>query len=299
MDQANQLRRLMETNKVVMPASSQTPKTYQFNSRLITVTSGKGGVGKSNFTLNLAIQLSQTGKKVIVIDADFGMANIEVLIGVMPKRNMLHVLKGECTIHEAIAEGPHGLSFISGGSGFTDLAALTEQQVEFLIETFTYLDENFDFILIDTGAGASHQVVNMVRASKETIIVTTPEPTALTDAYAMIKILKSVEPKPEMFIVINRTESRTEGEEIYLKLNRVSQRFLGLELKLLGYIPDDPNLAKAVKKQQPMTSLFPKSPASKSIIEISKEIGRNETLLLTQDTSAKGFLTRFTGMFKK
>ena len=284
----------MENKKV-----DDRPSSYSFSNRLITITSGKGGVGKSNFTLNLGIQLSQMNKKVVVIDADFGMANIEVLLGVMPKKNMLNVLKGECTIQEAVIDGPGNLKFISGGSGFTDLAALNERQIEFLIETFSYLDEHFDFILIDTGAGASHQVINMVRASKETIIVTTPEPTALTDAYAMIKILKSVEPKPEMFIVINRTESKAEGEEIYLKLNRVSQRFLGLELKLLGYIPDDVNLARAVKKQQPLTTLFPKSPASKSIIEISKEIGQEESLFLREERNATSFLTRFAGLFKK
>lgn len=294
MDQANRLRSLMENKKV-----DDRPSSYSFSNRLITITSGKGGVGKSNFTLNLGIQLSQMNKKVVVIDADFGMANIEVLLGVMPKKNMLNVLKGECTIQEAVIDGPGNLKFISGGSGFTDLAALNERQIEFLIETFSYLDEHFDFILIDTGAGASHQVINMVRASKETIIVTTPEPTALTDAYAMIKILKSVEPKPEMFIVINRTESKAEGEEIYLKLNRVSQRFLGLELKLLGYIPDDVNLARAVKKQQPLTTLFPKSPASKSIIEISKEIGQEESLFLREERNATSFLTRFAGLFKK
>lgn len=291
MDQANRLRSLMENKKIKTP--------YTFNNRVITITSGKGGVGKSNFTLNLGISLSKMNKKVVIIDADFGMANIEVLFGIIPKKSLLNVLKGENTIIEVIQEDPSGVSLISGGSGFTDLYSLTEKQIEFLLDSFAYLDETYDFILIDTGAGASNQVINMVKASRETIIITTPEPTALTDAYAMIKILKSLESIPEMFIVINRIESKKEGEEIYFKLNRVSHRFLGLDLKLLGYIPDDDNMRKAVKKQQPISILYPKAPATKSINEICKEILSSENPLLSDEKDKSTFIGRFVRMFSK
>ena len=288
MDQANRLRNLMNTKNI--------EKTFSFKNRLITITSGKGGVGKSNFTLNLAICLSQLGNKVAIIDADFGMANIEVLFGVVPGKSLLNVLRGENTIEEVVITGPAGVSLVSGGSGFTDLAALNEKQIDFFLESFTYLDANYDIILIDTGAGASHQVINMVKASRETIIITTPEPTALTDAYAMIKILKSLKTMPEMFIVINRIDKQREGDEVYMKLNRVSNRFLGLELKLLGYIPNDDYLLKAVKKQEPLSLLYPKSPAAKSIQDICNGIVNSDNPFAT-GSGTKSFMDRFLSLF--
>ena len=293
MDQADRLRNLMETKKVDTP--------YTFKNRLITVTSGKGGVGKSNFTLNLAISLSEAGKKVVIVDADFGMANIEVLYGATPKKSLLNVLKGENNISDVITEGPGGISVISGGSGLTELATLNEKQVEFLIDTFAFLDTKYDFILIDTGAGASHQVINMVKASNETIIVTTPEPTALTDAYTMIKILKSLENIPDMYIVINRTENKREGEEIYFKLNRVSHRFLALDLKLLGYVPNDDMLSKAVRAQKPVLIHSPKSSFAKAIQAIAKEvlIADNPLAQASSGNESTGFINRFIKMFSK
>jgi len=289
-DQANRLRDIVMSNK--------KEEDYNFKSRLITVTSGKGGVGKSNFTLNLAIQLSLQGQKVIIIDADFGMANIEVLFGIVPKKGLLNVLSGENQISEVITDGPEGVKFISGGSGFTDLAALNDKQLEYMLESFTYLDSMFDIILIDTGAGASNQVVNLVKASKETIIVTTPEPTSLTDAYAMIKIIKDKKISvPEMFIVINRVDDKKEGEEIYLKLNRVSHRFLGLELKLLGYIPNDDMLVKAVKAQKPVSLLYPKAASSKSIVNISRDMLSKDHFSFEESSSGAGFLSRLAGLF--
>jgi flagellar biosynthesis protein FlhG len=239
------------------------------------------------------------GRKVVIIDADFGMANIEVLFGVVPRKSLLDVLNGNSSIEDVIMDGPNGIKFISGGSGFTDMAALSDRQLGYLLETFAYLDSMADFILIDTGAGASNQVVNLVRASKETIIVTTPEPTSLTDAYAMIKIIKEAKfIVPEMFIVINRIENKKEGEDIYLKLNRVSHRFLGLELKLLGYIPHDDLLIKAVKQQRPCSILYPKSSYTKSMTNISTEILYKNTFIYDDSTSAKGFLSRLAGIFK-
>ena len=288
MDQANRLRDLVYTKNI--------EKTFSFKNRLITVTSGKGGVGKSNFTLNLAICLSKAGNRVIIVDADFAMANIEVLFGVVPGKSLLNVLRGESTISEVIVDGPAGVSLVSGGSGFTDLAALNEKQIDFFLESFTYLDANYDIVLIDTGAGASHQVINMVKASRETIIITTPEPTALTDAYAMIKILKSLKTMPEMLIVINRVDNRREGEEIFSKLNRVSHRFLGIELKFLGLIPNDNFLLKAVKKQEPLSILYPKSPSAKSIQEICNLLISSDSTF-TAESGTRSFIDRFLSLF--
>lgn len=293
-DQANKLRDLMGNKK------DTSESNYEFSNRVITITSGKGGVGKSNFALNLGIQLIKQGKKVVIIDADFGFANIEVLFGMLPKKSLLNVLSGEDDIQDVICEGPMGLKFISGGSGFTDLSALTDKQMEYLIKSFTYLDKIADIVLIDTGAGASKQVIDLVKASRETIIVTTPEPTAITDAYAIIKIIKDAEIEiPEMSIVINCVDSRKEGEEIYIKLNRVSHRFLGVELNLLGYIPNDNLLVKAVKQQQPVSILYPNAASTKSISRISKDLLNVDSSIVEENFGAKTFLSRFTSIFGK
>lgn len=288
-DQAVRLRNLME--------SKNPGKDIRFKSRLITISSGKGGVGKSNFALNLAINLASHGKKIAIIDADFGMANIEVLYGNVPSKSLANILNGDCTIEDIITKGPGGISLVSGGSGITELANLNDTQLEFLLETFLYLDEKYDIILIDTGAGAGERVTRMICASSETIIITTPEPTAITDSYALIKILKQLDNIPPMFIVINRVEDKKEGEDIYYKLNRVSHRFLGLDLKLLGYLPDDDSLPKAVKKQEPVSIAFPKSEISKSISAIAKDILSAENPVLVEVDSKDSFIKKFMGVF--
>ena len=296
-DQANKLRDLMNVSK---KSSDEKEKEYEFSNRVITITSGKGGVGKSNFTVNLGLELCKKNKKAVIIDADFGLANIEVLFGMTPQKSLLNVLNGENTIEEVIVEAPGGLKFISGGSGFADLSTLTNRQLEYLIQTFSYLDEIADIILIDTGAGVSNQVINLVKASKETIIVTTPEPTALTDAYVIIKMIKDAKfSLPEMSIVINRVDNKKEGEDIYVKLNRVSHRFLGVELKLLGYIPSDDLLVKSVKQQKPVTTLYPGAPSSKSIVRIASAVLDGTNYADTQNTGVKGFFSRFTSIFEK
>jgi len=296
-DQANRLRDLMSGSK---KTTDEKDHQYKFSNRVITVTSGKGGVGKSNFTVNLGLELSKRDHKTVIIDADFGLANIEVLFGMTPQKSLLNVLNGENTIEEVIVEGPQGLKFISGGSGFADLTSLSDRQLEYLIQTFSYLDQIADVILIDTGAGVSNQVINLVKASRETIIITTPEPTALTDAYVIIKMIKDAKfTLPEMSLVINRVDNKKEGEDIYVKLNRVSHRFLGVELKLLGYIPNDDLLVKAVKQQKPVTILYPGAPSSKSIVRISKAILEGSGHIDTQNVGIRGFFSRFASMFER
>jgi len=290
MDQANRLRSLMETKST----------GYELKNRLITVTSGKGGVGKSNFTLNLGLQLTILGQRVVIIDADFGMANIDVLFGAIPQRNFLNMLNDGLSIEEVLVEGPLGIKFISGGSGLQELASVDQRQLKRMLDSFVYLDTIADFILIDTGAGASPQVINLVSAAKETIIVTTPEPTSLTDAYALIKIIKSsTKARPELSLVVNRVESNKEGEDVYMKLNRASHRFLGLELKLLGYVPNDNMLVKAVKAQQPVSLMHPESPSAKSMGKIARElIYKENAISQIEEPSAKGFMSRLVGIFK-
>ena len=267
MDQAESLRSMVQIR------NSGLIKQQNLASRVITVTSGKGGVGKTNFTVSLAIYLQRQNKRVAILDADFGLANIELLFGVIPKYSLADVLLGGKMIEEVITEGPSGIKFISGGSGLKDLANISERQMAYLIDNFEYLDSISDIILVDTGAGISKSVINFVKASNETVIVTTPEPTSITDAYALIKTIREEESDiPEFKIVVNKVDNIKEGIEIYDKLQKVSAKFLDIKLDYLGSIPYDNNLVKAVKQQRPAAVSFPNSPFSKSLEAMSAKI---------------------------
>lgn len=288
MDQANNLRNLL--NK----ADNENSRTsLDLSSRVITVTSGKGGVGKTNFSVNLAIQFSKMNKKVVIIDADFGLANIEVLFGVMPRYSLADVLRGDRDIEDVLTNGPMGIKFISGGSGLRELSNVSERQLSYFINNFSYLDAISDIIIIDTGAGISPSVVNFIKASDETIIVTTPEPTSITDAYALIKTIKSEAVSlPTFKMVVNRVDDEAEGIEIYTKINRASSRFLGINIENLGSIPYDAYLVKAVKRQQPAVICFPKCEFARCVSNISYK-------LMDINYSVKGKSVGIRGFMKK
>ena len=208
-DQAEKLRDMVKQKNL-----SEIPPVPEMTSRIITVASGKGGVGKSNVTLNLAIAFAKQDKRVVIIDADFGLANIEVLFGIVPKYNLGHVFIGDKTIDEIITEGPLGIKLVSGGSGIRELANFDERRMAMVIEKLAYLDTISDIILIDTGAGISDTVISFIRASMETIIITTPEPTSLTDAYAVVKTVYGdcgFGVTPKFKVLVNRAESAAEA----------------------------------------------------------------------------------------
>lgn len=266
-DQANKLRDMIQAKSVqIVPSRS-------LSARVITITSGKGGVGKTNFAVNLAIYLSKIGKRVTVLDADFGLSNVEILLGVIPKYSLADVITGKSSIGEIITEGPMGVQFVSGGSGLNELANITNRQMSYIIEKFAYLDTISDFILIDTGAGISNSVINFIKASDEAVIVTTPEPTSITDAYSLIKTVnEETDRLPKFKMVINRVDDLKEGSNIFEKLEKVANRFLGVNIEYLGSIPYDDNLVKAVKKQQPAIIYFPNCTFSKSMGEIADKL---------------------------
>ncbi len=293
-DQANNLRNLINKNNM-----EQKQKKIELSSRVITVTSGKGGVGKTNFSLNLAIQFSKFNKKVVIIDADFGLANIEVLFGILPKYNLADVLRGERDVEEVLTDGPMGIKFISGGSGLKELSNITEKQLNYFINNFSYLDAISDIIIIDTGAGISKSVVNFIKASDETIIVTTPEPTSITDAYALIKTIKEENHGiiPDFKVVVNRVDDAEEGDEIYNKISRASSKFLGVSLENLGYIPYDKFLVKAVKHQQPATMCFPNCEFTKSIEKIGYKLMNVEVEQDSEKAGIRGFMKRLVNIF--
>ncbi|WP_053375736.1 MinD/ParA family protein [Paenibacillus sp. FJAT-27812] len=279
MDQAEALRNLVKQQEL-----QEEGRT----TRVVTVTSGKGGVGKSNFSLNFALSLQRLGKKVLVFDADIGMANIDVLMGISSTYNLYHLLKQEKTIWEIVQEGPEGLNFIAGGSGFRDLMDLSQEQLDRFEMEISKLHGKYDVILFDTGAGLSKETVKFITAAQETIVVTTPEPTSITDAYALIKMVKSMEVDVHFKLIVNRAADPREGKQTAEKIAMVAQRFLQSELPHLGILPDDPNVSKAVKRQIPFTVAYPGSEASVAIDRIARRF-----LEIPQSSTANGGVKGF------
>lgn len=291
MDQANQLRAMIN--------SKDSISKNKLNSRVITISSGKGGVGKSNFTINLAIYLASLKKRVVVIDADFGLANIEVLLGIRPEYNFYHIIKAQKTISEVMVDTKFGIKFISGGNGLKELSSINNNEIKYFIEQFDYIDKITDIIIIDTGAGISKSVTNFIMASDETIIITSPEPTSFTDAYTLIKIIKEQNKNlKNLKLVINKADDKTESEKIFYKLQNVSNKFLDLELENLGYIPTDLNLVKAVKEQKPAILSYPQSDFSKSIRNIGNNL-LNTNQYVNDKEGIKGFMKRLVNIFGK
>ncbi|MFD0698366.1 MinD/ParA family protein [Paenibacillus sp. GCM10027628] len=287
-DQAQGLRNLVQMQ------NEKTNKT----TRIITVTSGKGGVGKSNFTLNFALTLQSQGYKVLVFDADIGLANIDVLMGVSSKYSLYHLLKKEKSIWEIIQKGHNGLEFIAGGSGFNDLLRLTEDELDYFAEEVTQLNGYVDFIIFDTGAGLSKETLKFILAAEETIVVTTPEPTSITDAYAIIKMVNSMGHKVSFKLVINRVTDSKEGKHTADKISLVAKQFLDLDIPTLGFVDDDNSVSKAVKKQVPFTVAFPNSAASRSLHSLVDRYITGYQVNEASSSGVKGFLNKMMKLLK-
>lgn len=258
MDQAQQLRNVIKKHNQV----------NQNTARVVTVTSGKGGVGKSNLAVNLAVQLRKEGKRVVIFDADFGLANVEVMFGAIPQYNLSDFIYRGKGIKEIITPGPMDIGFISGGSGIIGLNNLYREQIMYLVKSIDELNEIADFIIIDTGAGISDQVLEFVMASPEVLLVSTPEPSSLTDAYSLLKALyrnpNFVAGSTTIHVVSNRVNSMEEGQAVYDKLNSVVSQFLHGKLNYLGMIPADTALEKAVRQQQTVSLLEPNAKSAKA-----------------------------------
>lgn len=255
MDQAQGIRQMKSPNPV----------------RVIAVTSGKGGVGKSNVTVNLAVTLAQAGEKVMVMDADMGLANIDVLLGLSPAQNLSHVINGDCTLEETIVEGPSGIRIIPASSGIAAMSDLTPAQNAGVIRSFSELTEPVDILLIDTAAGLSDSVVSYTRAAREVIVVVCDEPASITDAYAMIKVMNRDYGVERFHVLANQSHGAQQGRELYNKLARVSQKFLDVTLDFIGSVPYDDCLKKAVQKQKAVVEAFPRSPSALAFKQIAKK----------------------------
>ncbi|MBJ6363396.1 MinD/ParA family protein [Paenibacillus sp. GCM10012307] len=290
-DQANSLRKLVTTNE---NHALKQPKS----TRIVTVTSGKGGVGKSNFSLNFALMLQQRGHKVLVFDADIGMANIDVLMGISAPYNLYHLLKREKTIWEIIQHASSGIDIIAGGSGFRDLVELPQAELDYFGEQIARLSGHYDVILFDTGAGLSKETVKFIAAAQETIVVTTPEPTSITDAYALMKMVKSMYEDVTFKLVVNRASDMKEGKFTADKLAMVAKQFLQMEIPLLGTVMDDANVTKAVKKQVPFVLAYPGGEAARCIDLIAIKFLNESRRSVPAENGLKGFISRMLGLKK-
>ncbi len=266
MDQAEQLRNIVKLRN----------QNNILNARVITITSGKGGVGKSNMAVNLAVQFTRRGKRVIIFDADFGLANVEVMFGTLPKYNLSDVIYGNMSISEIITEGPEGIGFISGGSGIVGLNDLTHDQLDGLVDKLSQLNTLADVLLIDTGAGVSESVMDFVLASPEVLLVSTPEPSSLTDSYSLIKALyknpRFMKETTNIYLVANRVTSEEEAKAVYEKLSSVVSRFLNGSLSYLGNVPMDASLERAVRNQQIISIVSPNAPAARAFSNLTDKL---------------------------
>ena len=246
------------------------------NTRFIAVTSGKGGVGKTNIVANLSVSLSELGKKVVVLDADFGLANLDVLLGLTPRYHLGHVLYGDKDIGEIIVRGPEGIQIIPAGSGLPEMADLTLPQRNRLIDGFRRLNVDIDYFIIDTAAGISRNVVHFLISAGEIFVVSDPEPTAIVDAYAITKIILAEDNKKPIHVIVNSVKNEEDAYEVFCQINSVVKRFLNREIDYLGYVERDSFLQRAVKSQMLVTHRFPNAPASRCFRKLANQIVRNE-----------------------
>ncbi|HBM74133.1 MAG TPA: hypothetical protein DD429_01070 [Clostridiaceae bacterium] len=290
-DQAQSLRRSIEEYK------RRKTARHRRRVRVISVASGKGGVGKTNFSVNLAISLSQMGNNVVVLDADLGLANVDVIIGVVPRENLYDVIFNNRSIEDITIDGPSGIKIIPGGSGIESLSNLSDSQRRRLSDKFGQLKDT-DILIIDTGAGISKNVLGFMAVSDEEIIVTTPEPTSITDAYSLIKVALKYMPKKKIDIVINRSQDHYEADLTYQRLEKAVKNFLNSDINYLGYVADDAKVKKAVMEQTPFKVSYPECYASKCIDDIASSI-TGMPVPEKKAGSIKDFLNRLTYLFGK
>ncbi|NLX02712.1 MAG: MinD/ParA family protein [Syntrophomonadaceae bacterium] len=268
-DQAEKLRQMaMDVKKQIEKEMAQEFK----HTRVIVVASGKGGVGKSTLALNIALSLCNQGKKVILMDADLGLANIDIMLGLLPKYNLHHMIQGKKNLKDIIIAGPEGLSIIPGGSGITELANLDENTLKRLLVELGKIDGEFDYMIIDTGAGISNNVISFLLSADDVIFVTTPEPTSMTDAYGMVKAIARRSTGKTFYLVVNRVVDNIEGVLVAEKFKLVCDRFLNLHINILGHVINEPLVGEGIRRQRAFIELFPRSQAAKNIDSIASNL---------------------------
>lgn len=280
-DQAEELREIMK---------NMSPKK-EGKTRIITIASGKGGVGKTNISTNLAIAFAKLGKKVVVMDADLGLANVNVVLGVIPEFNLYHIVRKKKTMKEIIIKTKYGIDIVAGASGFVKVANLTDEERQNFIDQLKDLSYA-DIIIIDTAAGISSNVLSFIEIADDVLIVTTPEPTAITDAYCLIKIMSTeIEDKSmNLKLIVNRVQSVTEAKRVQQRVVQITNQFLNLKLEYLGYVYDDPIVSTAVRRQEPFLVLDPESRPSECLMSIAS---RMENMEYHENKGMSKLLKRF------
>lgn len=290
MDQAEQLRNIIKAN-----SQPQRPLA-----RVITVTSGKGGVGKSNTAINLAVQFRKMGQRVIILDADFGLANIEIMFGAVPKHNLCDLIYQGKNIKDIITWGPMDVGFISGGSGIAGMSNLSRDYLNYIVQNLVQLDEMADTIIIDTGAGISDAVLEFLVASGKILLVTTPEPTSITDSYSLLKALNR---HPRYFsattsvkVIANKVTDETEAKALFSKLEAVVVRYLRVPITYLGMVPQDQQLARAVMQQMPVSLENPRARSTLAYEALAAKLMNKE---LNMNLTKRGMAAFFSHIIGK
>lgn len=270
-DQASDLRRLITTASPVTEKVKDKDRPIK-KARIFSITSGKGGVGKTSIAVNLAYALEQQNKKTLIIDADLGLANVNILLGITTKWTLQHVIQQEKTIPEVIVTSPEGLQILPAGSGIEEMTHLTVNQKLYLKSQLDMLDEKFDFLLIDTAAGISSNVMTFNQMAQEVIVILSPDPTSFTDAYATIKVLAVNYGVQEFKIITNIAKNASEGKELFQKLEKICRRFLEVPIHHLGSLSADPKLIQSSRSQKIVAKQYPKAVISKEIKGIAESI---------------------------
>jgi flagellar biosynthesis protein FlhG len=286
MDQARTLRRLADVTKrrTLEPISGTAGKArLSHRVKVLSFTSGKGGVGKTHIVVNLAYALQLRGARVMILDADLGLANVDVLLGLTPRYNIRHVLAGEKSLAEVLVDGPAGMLILPASSGVQDLVHLTEGQRLQLLTELDTIEDRVDFLLIDTAAGISKNVMYFNLAAHNIVVVVTPEPTSITDAYALIKVLSTQYAQKHFMITMNAVANAAEAKEAFRRLHMVTERFLNVSIDYLGFVVYDASFSQAARQQKPLLTLYPSSRAAPCLHQLAQRV------LVTPDmTSSTG-----------
>lgn len=292
MDQASGLRTIVESNTLSRGRTTSKTSGRGSRPRVVAVTSGKGGVGKSHCVGSLALALTKLGKRVVVVDADVGLANIDILFNLRPRYNIGHILSGEKKLKQVIVTTDQGVKIIPGGSGFANLTQLSDGEKLNLLSEFEALEEMADFVLVDTGAGISSNVLYFNAASDENIVIATREPTSITDAYALMKVLSKDHGIKYFKLVVNMVKSEQEAKSVYASLSGAIDKFLGnVVLEYFGYIPMDEKLQRAVLKRSTVVEYAPQSPSAMSIGGLAQKMAESK-LRPGSDGNIKFFMGR-------